>query len=156
MKTINLTFTLLLFPFIVLTQNSQKDSLIQLQIQDTVCIYECNISHIRSGNSVTYKIDKKEVTKEEFQRVTKGFKAREKCNPCYLKIFDLGENLLSMGLFFYSCPGQKTKEEVIIKNKNSANIIQQSSSCKHGEWNYFKSNGKIKKVEHYNYGTLVN
>jgi hypothetical protein len=144
----------LLFPFALCGQVFQKDSTFTSATLDTVIVYNCQVSVLRSDGSITYKVNKKIVSKEEYDRIADGFRQRNNCNPCYVKFFDLQGDLESCGVYYHNCPEDK---KVSVPGHDSfSELAKQQKFCKHGEWKYFNKKGKLKQVENFVYGKSVN
>ncbi|PBQ33613.1 hypothetical protein CNR22_18130 [Sphingobacteriaceae bacterium] len=149
MKQVILNMLLLTLPYMMQAQKNKKTKL------DTVKVYHCSYSRSLRGDSATYKINDKVVTKEYFQKIQDVNKAIQKCNPCYMKNYSLDDVLLDAGTLYIHCPSGKEKKPIEIETEHGKSMMQESDHCKHGEWKYYDANGNITKVEHYDFGKEI-
>lgn len=139
---------LFLIPYISSGQISQE----VLPVCDTVQVYKCSYSIIHDGDAIFYKIDGKAATKEEYEKVLKGFREQKKCNPCVLKKLNLDGSLESQGVFYYTCPGSDEKNEIKTQGKDSEHIYIHTNSCNDGEWLFYSRDGKLQEIKYFDHG----
>ena len=71
-------------------------------VLDTISIYLCETQIITTSNQTVYKVDGKEVSKQEFELISRSQQDKKKCNPCYLKSLDKNGTVISEGTYYYN------------------------------------------------------
>lgn len=134
---INIQFILIL-PFLSFGQGNV----------DTFRIYDVSIEVYRKGNNEVFKIDDKEVTKEQFYFVKNINSKIKLCTPCYAIMLDADSFIKSEGLYYGTCPNKERIEKNNFKfSKKCIEIIK--NPCKEGEWIYYNRKGRITKRKFY-------
>jgi hypothetical protein len=113
---------------------------------DTVDVYNCNFGSRTTAEGITYIINDAPVTKAEYERVTHGFNAKKNCNPCFMRELELNGTLHATGMYYYDCPAKPTEAPKVTSAPGQTSMTYVSNSCRHGEWKYYKKNGKYKTV----------
>lgn len=119
---------------------------------DTVTVFNCSYSIIHDGDSVYYKINGKNVAREDFENVARQQKAQKKCKPCVLKLVNLDGSLDSQGIFYLTCPGSPEQSEFKTKGRESENTYIHVNSCKDGEWLFYSKDGNVREIKFFDHG----
>ena len=131
---------------------------------DTIKSYDIFLE----GGSNGYFIDGQRVPKGRYDYYKKIFDQIGTCTPCWVKDYNLSEELISEGLYYTDCPIGKMIDYYstgIIKaqgnykpnpTNNWANWYQKGGCRKEGEWKYYDENGTLIKIENYRDGKLTN
>ena len=125
---------------------------------DTIIHQNHQLQFTTTNKKSLYLVDKKEVTKSEYEKAKKQNNNITDCKPCWLRTFDKKGDLLYEGDFYQDCCIGKyilRYSNGNLKLKGQCKPDKTACFTKQGEWIYYKINGDIEKTEIYKEGELV-
>lgn len=127
---------------------------------------------VKRDKVVLYKVNGKEVSKAEYEKIAAKVEAGKKdfdnCKPCWLRYYDENNKLVREGLSYQDCGVGKVKEyfpDGKLKCKGSYKVNDTGNwdnlfdkgycSVKDGIWFFYNEQGEIIKTEKYRDGVLM-
>lgn len=155
----------------LLTSNSfgQTDSvLVKNKGLKIVKYHPVKMEYNRVEGKTTYKINGKSVDSSIYSFYQSEQETIRLCTPCIVEAYDLSEKLMFRAVQFRSCPiGDVTLYYTNGKIRFTGQYKENQSgdwediwnkgycAIKHGNWYFYRKNGKLRKKEKYVNGQLV-
>ena len=110
-----------------------------------------------------YKINGKEVTREQWDLIDSANSRMVLCTPCYALVLNEDSILKSEGLYYYDYPNGKKAENVDIQVPGERHIWINKNPRQEGLWIYYDKEGnvidrkvyKLKKQKAINFGKYL-
>lgn len=132
---------------------------------DTIKFY---VGIVISGGSGGYFLNNERIPKARYEQYKKILDQIDYCTPCWMKDYNLEEELVSEGLYYTDCAVGEIIEyfpSEIIKAKGEFKSnptddwkgwYQKGGCKKEGTWKYYDEKGNLLKTETFKDGQLVN
>jgi hypothetical protein len=159
-KTATLTFTLL-FAFSIVNAQQQLNQTTKI---DTI---ESYVGIVISSGPNGYFVNEQPISRKMYEYYKNALDRAIRCRPCWIKNFNVEEQLVSEGLYYGECPiGKKIDYYSTGKvktigfympvDKSNLNEWYKNAACnKDSIWTYYDPFGRLLRKELYKNGKLI-